>query len=197
MPIYEYVADYCVQSLFCSKRFVFRQRMNEPPVTACPQCEAPLSRILSSFSAGIDMGANAEAWEKIDAGSDAPPATLKTCLVADLATSGAGIGILTPREAGSLVTIVTKTQRLFVVGKARDQETGLGVIAAASSFSSCSVSSHPRQASVMETPCWRATPSFQACLPGFRLLSSMSPMMVWRPSRNCRSTSWATNPWRV
>lgn len=90
MPIYEYVADYCVQSLFCSKRFVFRQRMDEPPVTACPQCEAPLSRILSSFSAGIGMGANAEAWAKTDAGSDAPPATLKNMFGGGLGDLGCG-----------------------------------------------------------------------------------------------------------
>lgn len=90
MPIYEYVADYCVQSLFCSKRFVFRQRMDEPPVTACPQCEAPLSRILSSFSAGIGMGANAEAWAKTDAGSDAPPATVKNMFGGGLGDLGCG-----------------------------------------------------------------------------------------------------------
>lgn len=90
MPFYEYVADYCVQSLFCSKRFVFRQRMDEPPVTACPQCEAPLSRILSSFSAGIDLCANAEAWAKIDSGSDALPATLKNMFGGGLGDLGCG-----------------------------------------------------------------------------------------------------------
>jgi DNA-directed RNA polymerase subunit RPC12/RpoP len=90
MPFYEYVADYCVQSLFCSKRFVFCQRMDETPVTACPQCGAPLSRILSSFSAGIDMGAHAAAWAKIDAESDAPPATLKNMFGGGLGDLGCG-----------------------------------------------------------------------------------------------------------
>lgn len=95
VPIYEYAAEYCLGSLYCPKRFAFRQRMDEPPVTACPQCGAPLSRILSSFSAGIDLCANAEAWARIDAGSDAPPATLKNCSGAGSAIWGAAIGILT------------------------------------------------------------------------------------------------------
>ncbi len=90
MPFYEYVAEYCVQSLFCSKRFVFRQRMDELPMTACPQCGAPLSRILSSFSAGIDLCANAEARAKTDAGSDAPPATLKNMFGGGLGDLGCG-----------------------------------------------------------------------------------------------------------
>jgi hypothetical protein len=90
MPFYEYVADYCVRSLFCSKRFVFRQRMDEPPMTACPQCEAPLSRILSSFSAGIDMCAKVAARRQIDAGSDAPPATLKNLFGGGLGDLGCG-----------------------------------------------------------------------------------------------------------
>ena len=59
-------------------------------VTACPHCEAPLSRILSSFSAGVDLCANAEAWAKIDAGSDAPPATLKNMFGGGLGDLGCG-----------------------------------------------------------------------------------------------------------
>lgn len=90
MPFYEYVAEYCVQSLFCSKQFVFRQRMDEPPVTACPQCGAPLNRILSSFSAGADMVAKSEAWTKIDAESDAPSATLKNMFGGGLGDLGCG-----------------------------------------------------------------------------------------------------------
>ena len=37
MPIYEYVAEYCVESLYCPKRFAFRQSMNAYPVEACPR----------------------------------------------------------------------------------------------------------------------------------------------------------------
>lgn len=68
MSFYEYEADDCVQSLFCSKRFVFRQRMDESPMMACPQCGAPLSRILSSFSTGIALCANAAAWTTLKPG---------------------------------------------------------------------------------------------------------------------------------
>jgi hypothetical protein len=90
VPLYEYMAEYCVQSLFCSKRFLFRQRMDDPPVTACPQCGVPLIRILSSFSAGIDMCANAEVWTNTDAGSGAPPATLKNMFGGGLGDLGCG-----------------------------------------------------------------------------------------------------------
>ncbi len=90
MPIYEYVAEYCVKSLYCPKRFAFRQGMSDPPIQICPTCGTQLKRILSPFSAGIDMGANAEAWEKIDAGSDAPPATLKNMFGGGLGDLGCG-----------------------------------------------------------------------------------------------------------
>lgn len=150
MPLYEYVADYCVQSLFCSKRFVFRQRMDEPPVTACPQCEAPLSRILSSFSAGVDMCAKVAARGQIDAGSDAPPATLKNMFGGGRVWAPSSRW---PTSRGVLRLLLQCCTGVLVAGSGRDQKTGFGVMAAASSFNKCSVSLQPRQASVMETPC--------------------------------------------
>ncbi len=90
MPIYEYVAEYCVKSLYCPKRFAFRQGMSDPPIQICPTCGTQLKRILSPFSAGIDMCANAEAWAKTDAGSDAPPATLKNMFGGGLGDLGCG-----------------------------------------------------------------------------------------------------------
>lgn len=90
MPLYEYVAAYCLESLFCPKRFVFRQNVDDPPRAACEQCGAPLTRVLSSFSAGVDMRAKSEVWAKIDAGSDAPPASLKNMFGGGLGDLGCG-----------------------------------------------------------------------------------------------------------
>ena len=63
-------------------------RLGEVP--ACPQCAAPLERVLSSFSAGVDMRAKAEAWVKTDARSGAPPATLKNMFGGGLGDLGCG-----------------------------------------------------------------------------------------------------------
>lgn len=90
MPIYEYAAEHCLESLYCPKRFAFRQGLDDPPVPACPQCGAPLDRVLSSFSAGVDMVAKSEAWTKTDAGSDAPPATIKNLFGGGLGDLGCG-----------------------------------------------------------------------------------------------------------
>lgn len=69
-----------------------RAKVQGWPVTAeaCPQCAAPLERVLSSFSAGVDMRAKAEAWVKTDAGSDAPSATLKNLFGGGLGDLGCG-----------------------------------------------------------------------------------------------------------
>jgi predicted nucleic acid-binding Zn ribbon protein len=90
LPLYEYVAAYCLESLFCPKRFYYRQNLSALSITACEGCTAPLERILSSFSAGVDMRAKAEAWTKTDAGSDAPPATLKNLFGGGLGALGCG-----------------------------------------------------------------------------------------------------------
>lgn len=90
MPLYEYVAAYCLESLFCPKRFYYRQNLRDLPITACERCAAPLERVLSSFSAGADIKAKAEAWAKTDAGSDAPSATLKNLFGGGLGDLGCG-----------------------------------------------------------------------------------------------------------
>ena len=92
MPIYEYAATYCLESLFCQKRFCYRQNLSDLPITACERCAAPLERVLSSFSAGVDMRAKAkaEAWTKTDAHSEAPPATLKNMFGGGLGDLGCG-----------------------------------------------------------------------------------------------------------
>lgn len=90
MPLYEYAAAYCLESLFCPKRFCYRQEVGDTPRAACERCGAPLERVLSSFSAGVDMVAKSEAWAKTDAGSDAPPATLKNLFGGGLGDLGCG-----------------------------------------------------------------------------------------------------------
>ncbi len=90
MPIYEYVAEHCLESLYCPKRFAFRQQMDDSPMTACVLCGAGLTRVLSSFSAGEDLLAKSEAWVKTDAGSDAPSATLKNLFGGGLGDLGCG-----------------------------------------------------------------------------------------------------------
>jgi len=52
MPLYEYAAAYCLESLFCPKRFCYRQEVGDAPRAACERCGVPLERVLSSFSAG-------------------------------------------------------------------------------------------------------------------------------------------------
>lgn len=90
MPIYEYVAEYCLESLYCPKRFAVRQGMRDSPMLACSRCGVPVDRVLSSFSAGVDMVAKSEACTKTDAGSDAPPATLKNMFGGGLGDLGCG-----------------------------------------------------------------------------------------------------------
>lgn len=90
MPIYEYVAEYCVESLYCPKRFAFRQSMNAPPVEACPRCGTELRRILSSFSAGVDLAAHMAGLSDLPADSLAPPATLKNMFGGGLGDLGCG-----------------------------------------------------------------------------------------------------------
>ncbi len=90
MPIYEYAAAYCSESLFCPKRFCYRQNMSDLPKLACERCGAPLERVLSSFSAGADMVAKTVALAKTDAHSEAPPATLKNMFGGGLGDLGCG-----------------------------------------------------------------------------------------------------------
>lgn len=47
MPIYEYVAAGEAHCGRCRKRFEVRQRMDEGPLEACPECGAPVRRLIS------------------------------------------------------------------------------------------------------------------------------------------------------
>jgi putative FmdB family regulatory protein len=42
MPTYEYECD------SCGHRFERRQRLAEAPLTACPQCQGPVARVIGS-----------------------------------------------------------------------------------------------------------------------------------------------------
>lgn len=90
MPIYEYQASYCLQSLFCSKRFSFWRNMSDPPVTECQECGAPLERVMSTFSAAADILAYGHAVANPPAGSQAPPATQKNIFGGGLGIQGCG-----------------------------------------------------------------------------------------------------------
>ena len=49
MPIYEYQSDGkgCEH---CRNRFEVLQRMDEPPLAQCPECQEPCHRVLSAFA---------------------------------------------------------------------------------------------------------------------------------------------------
>ncbi len=42
MPIYEYVCQ------GCEHRFEIKQKMSDPPVTTCPRCEQPVTKVISA-----------------------------------------------------------------------------------------------------------------------------------------------------
>lgn len=90
MPIYEYVAEYCLDSLYCSKRFAFWRNMDDPPLVACPNCGVKLTRILSPFSAGIGLVEHMARLSDIPADSLAPSATLKNMFGGGLGDQGCG-----------------------------------------------------------------------------------------------------------
>jgi len=53
MPIYEYQAKHETTSCaYCAKPFERLQRIADPPISACPQCGAPVSRIISAPAVG-------------------------------------------------------------------------------------------------------------------------------------------------
>ncbi len=62
-----------MESLYCLKRFAFRQSMHAHPVEACPRCGMELRRILSSLSAGVDLAAHLAGLSDLPADSLAPP----------------------------------------------------------------------------------------------------------------------------
>jgi putative FmdB family regulatory protein len=47
MPIYEYRAIDRAHCTLCAGRFEVRQGMNDEPLGACPQCGAPVMRLIS------------------------------------------------------------------------------------------------------------------------------------------------------
>ena len=52
MPIYEYKATEERSCEYCREGFEVTQRMSEAPLTECPRCGAPVSRVISAFSVG-------------------------------------------------------------------------------------------------------------------------------------------------
>ena len=92
MPIYEYQAEYCLKSLFCSKRFSFWQNMNDAPAdTACHECGAPLEKVPSLFSAGGGCCCSKPSFVRSSTGlegSTSPPS--KIFSVAGLGIKGCG-----------------------------------------------------------------------------------------------------------
>jgi putative FmdB family regulatory protein len=51
MPIYEYLADECLNKPSCSRRKEYIQAVSEAPLARCRECAAPIRRVLSSFAA--------------------------------------------------------------------------------------------------------------------------------------------------
>lgn len=101
MPLYEYAAAYCLESLFCPKRFCYRQEVSDLPITACERCAAPLERILSSFSAGVDLAAHSRVESGPPIGSVAPAPTVKNIFGGGLGIQGCGHGPLPTHETSS------------------------------------------------------------------------------------------------
>lgn len=53
MPIYEYQASEKKSCPHCAKRFEVLQKMSDPPLTVCPECGAPVSRLISPPAVGL------------------------------------------------------------------------------------------------------------------------------------------------
>jgi len=63
MPIYEYRAkDRTGKNAcdHCRDRFEFIQKMSDPPLEKCPQCGAPLEKLISRFSTSVDLDSRAK-----------------------------------------------------------------------------------------------------------------------------------------
>jgi predicted nucleic acid-binding Zn ribbon protein len=90
MPIYEYQAVYCLQSLFCPKRFSIWQNLSDSRVSECQECRAPLERVMSTFSAGVDVMSHSRAAADPPPGSTAPPPTPKNIYGGGLGIRGCG-----------------------------------------------------------------------------------------------------------
>lgn len=100
MPVYEYQAAECRGPADCPRRFAYRQGMGAPPVVACSVCGVALERVLSSFSAGVDLAAHSRVDSGPPPGSEAPPATVKNIFGGGLRIQGCGHGPI-PAQAPS------------------------------------------------------------------------------------------------
>lgn len=52
MPIYEYQASEPRHCPFCAEGFELLRKLNDPPVTQCPECGAPVVRKISAPNLG-------------------------------------------------------------------------------------------------------------------------------------------------
>ena len=50
MPIYEYKPRLAQHCEYCNAGFELLQKINDPAVQSCPECEAPVERIISAPS---------------------------------------------------------------------------------------------------------------------------------------------------
>lgn len=107
MPIYEYITEECRLAPPCAGRRAFLQGINDAPKQACPECGAPLKRVLSSFATGGDErrdqraegggtqrssqpGPTSPAGSATSKGEAAPPPTMKNIFGGGLGISGCG-----------------------------------------------------------------------------------------------------------
>lgn len=106
MPIYEYITEECRLAPPCAGRRAFLQGINDAPKQACPECGAPLKRVLSSFATGGERrdqraegggtqrssqpGPTSPAGSTTSKGEAAPPPTMKNIFGGGLGISGCG-----------------------------------------------------------------------------------------------------------
>ncbi|MFO0773193.1 MAG: zinc ribbon domain-containing protein [Nitrospiraceae bacterium] len=101
MPIYEYVAHECGGPADCPRRFALWQRMGTADVVRCDLCRAPLTRVLSTFSASVDAAARSAEAAAAQVRASGPPATLHNMFGGGLGIRGCGYGPL-PRQTDSV-----------------------------------------------------------------------------------------------
>lgn len=71
MPVYEYIAKNPSKSCnYCQNNFERAQSVNDAPLTACPQCGAPLRKVIPRVAigrsnSGLDDRAKAAGFKKL------------------------------------------------------------------------------------------------------------------------------------
>lgn len=93
MPIYEYIAEKCRLVPPCAGRRAFLQGINDAPKQACPDCGAPLERVLSSFATGgVGPGTDGDGRNAASEspGGSPPPPTMKNIFGGGLGIAGCG-----------------------------------------------------------------------------------------------------------